>query len=155
MSHSATTTAVQDRTLPMGETPLPRKQVFVLMCVQLSEALSINMLFPVVPFLVRSFPEVDSNDPSAVSSTASVVASCFNAAQFLSSFWWGSTSDRYGRRPTMLLGLLGSFVCIIAFGCADTLVSAIAVRVLHGLLNGNAGYAVHDAVQRPYFILFP
>ena len=123
------------------ETPLPRKQVFVLMCVQLSEALSINMLFPVVPFLVRSFPEVDGDDPSAVSSIASIVASAFNAAQFISSFWWGSASDRFGRRPTMLLGLLGSLVCIVAFGCASNLVGAITIRVLHGLLNGNAGVA--------------
>ena len=89
------------------ETPLPRKKVVVLMLFQLSEALSINMLFPIVPFLVRGFDDIDENDSSEVSYYASIIASTFNFAQFLSSFWWGAYSDRFGRRPVMLFGMAG------------------------------------------------
>lgn len=83
------------------ETPLPWGKVIILMFFQLSEALSVNMLFPIVPFLVRSFDEINENDSSEVSYYASILASTFNFAQFLSSFWWGSWSDVYGRRPVV------------------------------------------------------
>ena len=52
------------------ETPLPRRQVAVLMCIQLSEALAVNMLYPIVPFMVRRFEEINADDPSEVSLSA-------------------------------------------------------------------------------------
>jgi MFS family permease len=121
------------------ETPLPRNQVVVLMCFQLSEALSINMLFPIVPFLVKSFDEIDGTDSSQVSYYASIIASTFNLAQFVSSFWWGAYSDKYGRRPVLLFGMAGSIICLVAFGLVKSLSGAIFIRAMHGLLNGNAG----------------
>eukprot|EP00656_Telonema_subtile_P012420 TRINITY_DN16254_c0_g1_i1.p1 TRINITY_DN16254_c0_g1~~TRINITY_DN16254_c0_g1_i1.p1 ORF type:complete len:566 (-),score=107.24 TRINITY_DN16254_c0_g1_i1:30-1727(-) len=122
-----------------SETPLPRKKVAVLMCIQLSESLSINMLFPIVPFMVRRFSEIDGNDSSQVSYYSSIIASTFNLAQFVSSFWWGSLSDRVGRRPVMLWGMAGSVVCLVGFGFSSSLAAAVTIRALHGLLNGNSG----------------
>jgi MFS family permease len=59
----------------------------------------------------------------------------------LNSFWWGRLSDRFGRRPILLAGLLGNTVSIILFGYSTTLLSSIVFRSLNGLLNGNTGVA--------------
>ena len=67
------------------------------------------------------------------------IASSFNIAQFLSSFFWGRLSDVAGKKPIMLFGLIGSTVAIIFFGFSKTLWWAIAARSVHGLLNGNIG----------------
>jgi MFS family permease len=128
-----------DASMEGVETPLPRNEVIVLMCFSLSEALSINMLFPIVPFLVKSFEEIDETNSSEVTYYASIIASTFNAAQFVSSFWWGAYSDKYGRRPILLFGMAGSVICLLGFGLVKSLSGAIFIRAMHGLLNGNAG----------------
>ena len=76
------------------ETPLPRRKVAVLMCISLSESLSVNMLYPIIPFLVRRFPEVNQDDSSEVAYYASLIGSTFNMAQFVSSFWCLTPSAR-------------------------------------------------------------
>jgi MFS family permease len=55
--------------------------------------------------------------------------------------FWGSLSDRFGRRPILLLGLLGNLSTIILFGFSETFVWTIAARAANGLLNGNIGVA--------------
>lgn len=48
----------------------------------------------------------------------------------------GSLTDRFGRRPVVLLSLAGSPICIALYGLAPTLAVFLAVRVLHGALGG-------------------
>ncbi|KAJ3076323.1 hypothetical protein HDU98_004307 [Podochytrium sp. JEL0797] len=69
------------------------------------------------------------------------IASSFSLAQFMTSLMWGWVSDRVGRRPVLLVGLLGNAVSLILFGQAKTLRMAIASRMLCGFLNGNVGIA--------------
>ncbi|KAJ3131443.1 hypothetical protein HK100_006347 [Physocladia obscura] len=52
------------------------------------------------------------------------IASSFSLAQFMTSLLWGWVSDRVGRRPVLLTGLLGN-----------------AISLLIGILNGNVGIA--------------
>ena len=72
---------------------------------------------------------------------AAFVGSSFGLAQFIGSFYWGLLSDRYGRRPVLLFGLLGSTVCMVMFGTSKSLPFALVTRGLNGLLNGNSGVA--------------
>lgn len=50
-------------------------------------------------------------------------------------------SNRIGRRPLILLGLLGNIVTSVMFGTAQSYSMAILARVLCGLVNGNIGVA--------------
>ncbi len=50
---------------------------------------------------------------------------------------WGAASDKYGRKPIMLIGLAGTTLSQIAFGFSRTFWQAVAARCLAGALNGN------------------
>ncbi|MBT5391447.1 MAG: MFS transporter, partial [Euryarchaeota archaeon] len=62
-------------------------------------------------------------------------------AQFLFSPFWGSLSDRIGRRPVLMVGLIGNTLFFTMFGLANTLIVALSARFLAGVFNGNLAVA--------------
>jgi len=54
--------------------------------------------------------------------------------QFLFSPFWGSLSDRVGRKPILLVGILGGGLTMLLFGLASQLWMLFTVRLLSGLL---------------------
>ncbi|KAF9899799.1 hypothetical protein BX616_002840, partial [Lobosporangium transversale] len=70
-----------------------------------------------------------------------LIASSFFFAQFCTSIFWGFMSDRYGRRPILLIGLCGTAIACTSFGLSKSLPWAIISRSMCGLLNGNVGVA--------------
>jgi MFS family permease len=68
-------------------------------------------------------------------------ASIFFVAQFCTAIMWGRISDRYGRRPVLLTGLIGNALSSCLFGLSKNLWWAIGSRALCGIMNGNSGVA--------------
>jgi MFS family permease len=83
------------------------------------------------------------------------IASAYFLAQFLTSIPWGSLSDRYGRRPVLLIGLVGNTITMIMFGLSPNLTMAVLSRCLCGALNGNVGVSksvlgeITDSTNQP------
>jgi MFS family permease len=67
------------------------------------------------------------------------LAGAFCAAQFCSSVLWGWVSDKFGRKPAVFLGTLGTALGMIVFGTSRTYGQAVAGRVISGFLCGNLG----------------
>jgi len=67
--------------------------------------------------------------------------SAFAIAQLLSSPVWGRVSDRYGRRPAILVGLGGSMFAYLIFGFANSLWLLFVCRLVQGLGGGTTGVA--------------
>src|SRR5437870_3955378 len=65
----------------------------------------------------------------------------FAVAQLVSSPVWGRVSDRYGRRPALIIGLAGSAFAYLIFGFANTLWLLFASRIVQGLGGGTTGVA--------------
>ena len=65
----------------------------------------------------------------------------YSLAQFLFSPFWGSLSDRIGRRPVILAGLVGNTVFFTVFGLSNSLLMALAARFLAGAFNSNIAVA--------------
>src|SRR6267378_2776293 len=61
--------------------------------------------------------------------------SSYSLAQFVFAPVWGRLSDRVGRRPILLLGLLGSVAGFTLFGLASTLSTLFLGRVLMGIFG--------------------
>ncbi|KAJ1971022.1 hypothetical protein H4R33_007215, partial [Dimargaris cristalligena] len=84
------------------------------MLFRISEPISFTVLFPFVYFMVRDFHITD--DPKEISFYVGIVVSVFSIAQLTTGMLWGFLSDRLGRRPILLIGVLGTIVCSILFG---------------------------------------
>eukprot|EP01113_Clastostelium_recurvatum_P018241 TRINITY_DN2151_c0_g1_i6.p1 TRINITY_DN2151_c0_g1~~TRINITY_DN2151_c0_g1_i6.p1 ORF type:complete len:574 (-),score=120.49 TRINITY_DN2151_c0_g1_i6:28-1749(-) len=116
-------------------TPLPRKRVVTLCLVLFGESFVASVLFPFVSFMVRDFGVAE--DDESIGYYAGYLASAFFFGQFVSSFFWGWLSDRVGRRPILLIGLVGSSISILTFGFSSSYAMATGARLFGGLINSN------------------
>jgi MFS family permease len=104
--------------------------------------------------MVKDFAIVE--DDTKIGYYAGFLAATFSLSQFVTGLGWGYLSDRYGRRPILLVGLLSNAVTMACFGLSKSYLWAIAMRVFAGLLNGNMGIAksiladITDSSTRPF-----
>ncbi|KAF2800711.1 MFS transporter-like protein [Melanomma pulvis-pyrius CBS 109.77] len=119
-----------------NESPLPTRQLAVLAVIALAEQTALNSISPYLPEMAKGFPEVKEGKMGLY---VGLIASSFALAQFATNFFWGSLSDRIGRKPVILIGTLLTLACFVAFGFCRTLWQAIVVQMLMGFVNGNAG----------------
>lgn len=97
------------------------------------DMLGVGILIPVTPYIVRQF-----NSDALTIGLLSVVYSAF---QFLASPILGSLSDRYGRRPLLLISLFGTAIGYFVFGLAGALWVLFLARVIDGITGGNISIA--------------
>ncbi|SHN83447.1 MFS transporter [Desulfitobacterium chlororespirans] len=92
-----------------------------------------SIITPVVPFLVQPYISNPEEQAIAVTLLTSVYAACvFLAAPVL-----GALSDRYGRRPLLLICLLGSAIGYLVFGIGGALWVLFAGRIIEGITGGS------------------
>lgn len=65
--------------------------------------------------------------------------SAFFAAESLTVVQWGYLSDRYGRRPILLIAPLGLGCAMFAFGMSMSFWPLVVARCFQGIFNGNIG----------------
>ncbi len=109
---------------------------FILFTV-LIDMVSIGLIVPVLPLIVGTF----TASPSAQAFWFGVVAFSFGFANFFASPVLGAMSDRFGRRPVLLLGFSGLALSFIVTGLATALWMLIAVRLFSGAMQSNAAVA--------------
>lgn len=63
----------------------------------------------------------------------------FSLCQCVTAIPWGSLSDKIGRKPVILCGMLATMIFSLMFGFSTSLPMAIAARACLGLGNGNVG----------------
>ncbi|OKP78152.1 tetracycline resistance MFS efflux pump [Paenibacillus sp. P3E] len=94
-----------------------------------------SIIAPVVPFLVQPYTSNPGEQAIVVTLLTSVYALCvFFAAPVL-----GALSDKYGRRPLLLICLLGSAVGYLVFGIGGALWVLFAGRIIEGVTGGSIG----------------
>lgn len=120
-------------------TPLPVKQLVILLLLQFNEGFQQAVIWPMIPFMVTDYINATHGDIDQVGSKVGILAAAFFLAQFVSSFFWGWLSDRIGRRPVLLLGAVGSSFAMVMLGFAPSFELAVSSRLASGLLNGNIG----------------
>jgi len=105
--------------------------IFGLMSVFLC-GIGFTIIAPVVPFLVQPYISNPGDQAIVVTLLTSVYAVCvFFAAPGL-----GALSDRYGRRPVLLLCLLGSAIGYLVFGIGGALWVLFVGRIIDGITGG-------------------
>ena len=109
------------------------KRLWVLMAVCFVDMMGLMLVAPLMAFYAKRMNAADWLVGPLIAS--------FAVAQLVSSPVWGKFSDRYGRRPAMIIGLSASAIAYAIFGFASTLWMLFASRVVQGLGGGTTGVA--------------
>ncbi|TBU55594.1 MFS general substrate transporter, partial [Dichomitus squalens] len=120
------------------ETPLPKLQLFLLLYLQLAEPITSTVIYPFVNQLVRE-TGITGGDERKTGYFAGLIESSFYAVEAICVLQWGRASDRMGRKPILLGGLLGLTLSMIGFGLSTKYWALILSRCAEGALNGNIG----------------
>jgi MFS transporter, DHA1 family, tetracycline resistance protein len=109
---------------------------FILVTV-LVDMVSIGLIIPVLPALVGTFTGSQSDQAFAFGA----VMFAFGIANFIGSPILGALSDRFGRRPVLLIGFCGLALNFFATALAPALWMLIAVRLVGGAMQSNVAVA--------------
>lgn len=94
-----------------------------------------SIIIPVLPFIVKKYlPSGNIND---VAWYVGILMSVYALCQFISAPGLGALSDRFGRRPILLISLFGSVVGYILLGIGGSLWILFLGRIIDGLTGGN------------------
>ncbi|KAF9219758.1 MFS general substrate transporter [Gyrodon lividus] len=119
-------------------TPLPWRQLSILMLLQVSEPITSQVIAPFLPQLIRDIGITNGED-SRVGYYVGLMYSLFFLTEACTIFHWSRVSDQIGRKPVLLTGLFGLSVSMYCFGLATTFWGLVLSRCLNGALNGNIG----------------
>lgn len=117
-------------------------KLFVLIITNFVDMVGLLMIIPLLPFYTREM----GGDAFSVA----VLMAAFTAAQLLSAPLWGRFSDRYGRRPALLVGLTASAIAYVVFAYANSVWLLLLSRVVQGAGGGTVGVIqayVADSVE--------
>ena len=115
------------------ESPSQLRQLSVLIAVNFVDMIGLMMVVPLLPFA--------ATDLGASPETIGRMIAAFSVAQLLSAPVWGRVSDRYGRRPALLIGLTASTIAYVVFGLATTVWLLFLSRIVQGAGGGTTGVA--------------
>lgn len=91
-----------------------------------------TIIIPVIPYLVQ--PYTTSKSQAIV---VSLLTSAYAFCVFIAAPGLGAISDRYGRRPVLLISLLGSSIGYTIFGIGGAIWVLFLGRVIEGLTGGD------------------
>jgi DHA1 family tetracycline resistance protein-like MFS transporter len=108
-----------------------------IMITVLIDMISIGLIIPVLPALVGSFTGSQADQAFWYGA----VTFAFGIANFFGSPILGALSDRFGRRPVLLVGFCGLALNFFATALAPALWMLVAVRLVGGAMQANASVA--------------
>ena len=109
---------------------------FIMLAVAI-DMLAVGIIVPVLPMMVGRF----TTDPSEQSAWYGVVTVSYALAQFVAAPLLGALSDRFGRRPVLLLGFFGLAINFFTTALATSIAMLVASRIIGGVMQANAAVA--------------
>lgn len=107
--------------------------IFVFLTV-LIDCIGIGIIFPVAATIITEVSNVSVNEATTYSGW---MMTSYALMQFIFSPFLGGISDKYGRRPVLLLALLGLGIDYIFLSFANTLVLLFIGRIIAGVCGGS------------------
>jgi MFS family permease len=113
--------------------------LLALFLVTMIDMIGFGIIIPFLTYLVQDLAA--DQGVVRIGLWVGLLMTAYSTAQFISSPFWGSLSDRIGRRPVLMIGLIGNTVFFTAFGFSNTLLFALSMRFFAGIFNGNIAVA--------------
>ena len=118
---------------PRQAAPMNRAVIFILITVFL-DMVGFGIIIPVLPTLIGSVGQVTLGEAAVIGGW---MAAGYSLAQFVSGPFLGNLSDRYGRRPLLLLSILGLGMDFLLHALAPTLAWLFLGRLLAGFCGAS------------------
>jgi multidrug resistance protein len=106
-------------------------RLLVLFVTAFVDMVGLTMVIPLLPFY--------ATDLGASATVVGLLVSAFSVAQLAVAPVWGRFSDRYGRRPAILAGLLLTACAYVIFAFAGSVAVLLLSRLVQGLGGGTIG----------------
>lgn len=110
-----------------------RSKLGIIFGIVFVDLLGFSLILPLLPFYASDF----GANPTQIG----LLVATYAAGQLIGSPILGRLSDRYGRRPILLLSIFGTFIGFLMLGFAKSLWVLFASRLLDGLTGGNISVA--------------
>ena len=110
-----------------------RRSLALIFIVLLMDVVGITILGPVAPYIVKRY-----SDAAIMVSMITVI---YTGAQFFAAPLLGKLGDRYGRRPVLLISLIGQAAGYLVFGIGGSLAVLFLGRLIGGITGGNMSTA--------------
>lgn len=104
----------------------PLIPIFLIVAV---DVLGFTIILPLLPFYAQQY--------GASPFIVGVLATTFAICQFISGPFLGRVSDRYGRKPILMLSQAGTFIGFVLLGLANSLPLIFLSRIIDGITAGN------------------
>ncbi len=106
---------------PVGASPAGRSPLLFIFLTVFIDLLGFGIVIPLLPIYSTAY--------EASETELGLLFACFSGMQFLFAPMWGRLSDRIGRRPVLIGGLVGTALAYLAFAYSDALANAFSQAV--------------------------
>jgi DHA1 family tetracycline resistance protein-like MFS transporter len=110
-----------------------RAKIGIIFLIVFIDLVGFGIVIPILPLYAEQY------GPSPV--IFGLLMASFSIMQFIAAPILGRLSDRVGRRPVLLISLLGSAFGYVLFGIAGSLGMLLASRIIDGISGGNISTA--------------
>ena len=116
-----------------------KKQIYMLIFGLFPEALLEAIVIPLFPFMVRYLLP---NEPETnIGFYTGILGSAFYLPLFVMNLVWGVVSDRYGRKPIILIGMIACFATTLVLSISKSFWLTFLCRFVAGLFGSNSTVA--------------
>lgn len=115
-----------------SSTGIPPSTMAVLMLSVFMVSIGYGVLLPLLPYLIERLLGT-SGDVAQVSRATGLLTGLYTLSLFFFAPVWGWMSDRYGRRPILLIGLIGFSATVLTFAFIENLSTVYVERFLSGM----------------------
>ena len=124
---------VEKKDAGKDEEKLDFKRIFPIFIIVLIDILGLTIIIPLLPLYATSF--------GASPLLIGILAAAYPLMQFIGAPILGRLSDRYGRKPVLVISQIGTLIGFLILGFANSVIMILISRVIDGISGANIATA--------------
>jgi len=110
-------------------------KIFLILLSLFVVMLGYGILLPILPYYTERLALEDNLDPNSINFHIGLLTSIYPFFQLLFVVVWGKLSDKYGRKPIIVIGLIGFVIMQLLTGLATSLTMLYVARIFGGIFT--------------------